>query len=131
MLEIKFGSRYSITPPEEQDYKVFVCWYAVIDGEEVALTDEEGNGLGEWNYTYETLDVYAKYRHYITVSVSYSVIGGDDVVTVLGTALEGDSVTVSRPMALGGYDTEFYIDGVKVGEGSSFLLMAPSADVTV
>ena len=131
VLEIKFGSRYSITPPEEQDDKVFVCWYAVIDGEEVALTDEEGNGLGEWNYTYETLDVYAKYRHYITVSVSYSVIGGDDVVTVLGTALEGDSVTVSRPMALGGYDTEFYIDGVKVGEGSSFLLTAPSADVTV
>ena len=131
VLEIKFGSRYSITPPEEQDDKVFVCWYAVIDGEEVALTDEEGNGLGEWNYTYETLDVYAKYRHYITVSVSYSVIGGDDVVTVLGTALEGDSVTVSRPMALGGYDTEFYIDGVKVGEGSSFVLTAPSADVTV
>ena len=130
VIEARFDKRFSIALPEIGEDREFVCWYIVIDNVEIPITDDKGNSLDVWTYKDERMDVYAKFRNYVTISLSY-IQNGETFTSELGRLLEGNSVTINRPASLSGYVTKFYAGGELLGEGASVQYTVPSSDVTV
>lgn len=117
-----YGERFNLPVPTLADKQVFQCWYAMLNGVRVDLTDEHGNGLFVWNRKEKNLSARAEYLQKQSVSVKYDdPVSGETVTNLKGWYLPGASVSINPPSALTGYVIRgYYINNERVSEEERF-----------